>query len=196
MQISPIVDRAMASWLDEGSVTVLYYADRLYRIPFMFFTSGLLVVLLSHWSSRHYGKEAHSLRRDVLKASKAAWWLSLLITAILVSICRPLLRIALAEGEFSPEDLHELGTVFMCYMAGFPALVLTVVLARGHLVLKKTATLFRLAVLKVVVHISLNFLLMPRFGVKGLALSTSATMFVVAIGVALTLMRELSDANA
>jgi putative peptidoglycan lipid II flippase len=51
---NPVLDRIMASWLEKGSVTVLYYADRLYMIPTIFIISGLSVVLLSHWSGRFY----------------------------------------------------------------------------------------------------------------------------------------------
>ena len=46
--LNPFIDRIMASWLGEGSVTVLYYADRLYMIPATLFSSGLIVTVLSH----------------------------------------------------------------------------------------------------------------------------------------------------
>ena len=53
MGLAPFIDKIMASWLGEGSISVLHYADRLYMIPVTFLATGLMVVLLSHWSQRY-----------------------------------------------------------------------------------------------------------------------------------------------
>ena len=56
LNINSFIDKTMASWLSEGSVSVLYYAERLYMVPVTFLINGLMVTLLSHWSSRYYSQ--------------------------------------------------------------------------------------------------------------------------------------------
>ena len=62
----PIADKTMASWLTEGSISNLFYAERLYQIPILFLSGGILVTLLSHWSGSLY--EGQDLRRSIRKA--------------------------------------------------------------------------------------------------------------------------------
>ena len=180
--LNPIVDRAMASWLGEGSVSVLYYADRLYMIPVTFLCVGLFPVVLSHWSHDHHqNKEEPFLAKSVNKTVKVAFWISAIVFLILVFFSRPLVRLAFVRGEFDLKYVYIVQWTFICYLFGLIPYVAGSIFTRAHLAFKKTRFLMKLSFLNCFLNVVLNSILMKRIGVLGIALSTSITVLIVAI---------------
>ena len=56
-----VIDKVMASWLGDGRVSVLHYADRLTAVPLVFILSGVFVPLISHWSESFHASGAAGL---------------------------------------------------------------------------------------------------------------------------------------
>ncbi|MEJ2184152.1 MAG: lipid II flippase MurJ [Nitrospirota bacterium] len=171
--INPIVDKAMASWLGKGSVSVLHYADRLYMIPVTFVSTGLMVTLLSHWSGRYYEEGIERLHGDVKKAIKIVGLLALFITLALVLVRQPLVRLAFGRGAFDQTMLPEVGWVWVCYLLGFVPYMLGNVFARAHLTTKNTRILMQCAFCAGVLNVLLNYILMKPFKVAGIATATT-----------------------
>lgn len=176
--LNPIVDKAMASWVGKGSVSILHYADRLYMIPITFITTGLMVTLLSHWSERYYEWGRQGLNNDVKKTLKIVGLAALLITVFLVLIHKSLVHLAYGRGAFDSARLPEIGWVWVCYLLGFIPYMIGWVYVRAHLVLKNTRILMINAFYLFGLNILLNFLLMRFLGVAGIALATTfASLF-------------------
>jgi putative peptidoglycan lipid II flippase len=173
--INPIVDKAMASWLGKGSVSVLHYADRLYMIPVTFVSTGLMVTLLSHWSGRYYEEGIERLHGDVKKAIKIVGLLALFITLALVLVRQPLVRLAFGRGAFDQTMLPEVGWVWVCYLLGFVPYMTGTVFLRAHLALKNTKVIMQYGFFVVGLNVLLNYILMKYFRVAGIALATSFT---------------------
>ncbi|MEJ2254866.1 MAG: lipid II flippase MurJ, partial [Nitrospirota bacterium] len=171
--INPIVDKAMASWLGKGSVSVLHYADRLYMIPVTFVSTGLMVTLLSHWSGRYYEEGIERLHGDVKKAIKIVGLLALFITLALVLVRQPLVRLAFGRGAFDQTMLPEVGWVWVCYLLGFVPYMTGTVFLRAHLALKNTKVIMQYGFFVVGLNVLLNYILMKYFRVAGIALATS-----------------------
>jgi len=173
--LNPIVDKVMASWLGKGDVSVLHYADRLYLIPVTFLTTGLIVTLLSHWSSVYYKWGSHKLREEVKKAVKVAGILALLITVLLLFFHQPIVNLAFGRGAFDKARLPEVGWVWVCYLFGFLPYIVGRIYVQAHLVLKNTRVLMIAAFCLNGLNILFNYLLMKPLGVAGIALATSLT---------------------
>ncbi len=169
--INPIVDRAMASWLGKGSVSVLHYADRLYMIPVTFVTTGLILTLLSHWSGRYYESGLETLKANVRKTMKIVGGLSLIATLLLLMLHRPIVDIAFGRGVFDQARLAEVDLVWVCFLLGFVPYVLTIVITRAQLVLKNTKVLMMCALYSLLLNGGSNYLLMSLYGLKGIALA-------------------------
>jgi putative peptidoglycan lipid II flippase len=194
ISLNPLVDKIMASWLEAGSLSVLHYADRLYIIPVTFMTTGLMVALLSHWSDRYYESGSERLRRDVIKAFKAAAMASTVIASLLIAFHRPFVNLAYGRGVFAEERLREVGSVLLVYLFGFVPRATGLVFVRAHLVLKNTKTLLRLSVASCILHVILNYVLMKKYGVQGIALSTSITSLVIGVALMITFMKRIRNA--
>lgn len=171
--LNPIVDKTMTSWLEEGSVSVLHYADRLYMIPVTFMTTGLMVTLLSHWSGRYYEFGYQRLNKDLKKAIKVICLISLPIMLLLILFHQPITKLAFGRGAFDQARLTDVGWVWVCYLLGFVPYMVGRPFVQMHLVLKNTKTLLHCALFSNLLNISLNYILMKFFSVAGIALATS-----------------------
>lgn len=171
--LNSFVNNTMASWLTTGSVSVLYYAGRLYMVPVTFMTTGLLVALLSHWSGRYYKSGIMRLKEDVKKAVKTVGIITLPIVIILILIHQPIVNLAFGRGAFALEKLPEVGWVWVCYLLGFLPYMIQQIYVRAHLTLKNTKALMQISFCIFVLQIVFNYILMRPLKVAGIALATS-----------------------
>jgi len=188
----PIIDRAMASWLGEGNVSILYYADRLYIIPITFICSGLMATTLSHWSSRLYESPRLTMRQDVSRAVKMVGLIAVLITIILLIFYRPITRLAYGRGAFHPGQVVEVQRVWFYYLLGLVPYVIARIYFQAHLVLKNTHFLMIYAFFLTGLSVLLNYILMGWFGVAGIALATTTSSLLAALGLGYFLKKKLN----
>ena len=178
---NPIIDKTMATWLGEGNVSVLYYANIIYVIPVSFLSAGLFPVVLSHWSSSYYNSKDKQLLFE--KANKTFWvtfLISFAVTGIFVLLSKPLVYLALGRGEFNPVHLSKVQRVFIYYILGLAPYIAGSMFTRAHLILKRTKFLMILAFLNCFLNVVLNYIFMQFAGVAGIALSTSVTVLIIA----------------
>jgi len=193
---NPVVDRVMASWLKEGSVSVLYYADRLYMIPVTFIMTGLLITLLSHWSKGYYELGSKRLNDDVQRIVRIVGFISILIMLFLIAIHQQVVQMVFGHGVFDRAILSEVGWVWLCYLFGFVPYVISQILNRRLLILKRTKLLFALSFLWVSINIILNAVLMHFLQAAGIALSTTVVYTLASIILFNLFIRETKAINA
>jgi len=191
--LKPIIDRAMASWLGEGNVSLLYYADRLYIIPVTFICSGLMATTLSHWSSRYYESSRKTLKNDVNRGIRLVGALTVLITVLLVIAHRPFARIAFGRGAFPLGRLAEVQRIWLFYLLGIVPYVIARIYFQAHLVLVNTRFLMVYSFGLNGVGVLLNWLLMRKFGVAGIALATTVSYLIAAGGLGYCFYRRLAS---
>ncbi len=189
--LKPVVDKAMASWLGEGSVSVLYYADRLYIIPITFLCSGLMATTLSHWSARYYESGEKRLKEDVKRVVRIVGLITVLVAVFLLVFHRPIVRLAFGRGAFPPEDLLKVSRVWVYFLTGLLSYVVARIYFQAHLVLKNTRFLMIYAFGLNGLSILLNYLLMKQFGVAGIALATTISYTLAAFCLGYFLYKKL-----
>ena len=170
-QISLLINTIFASFLKTGSVSWLYYADRLMEFP-----SGMLGVALGtillpslskyHASANHleYSKLLDwGLRLTLLLAAPAA--LALAVLAV------PLIATLFHHGAFTGDDVFQTRQALVAYSIGLVGLILVKVLAPGFYARQNIRTPVRIALLTLFVTQMLNLILIRWFEHAGLALS-------------------------
>lgn len=188
--LNPILDKTMASWLGRGSVSVLYYADRLYMIPYTFFSSGLIVAILSHWSSQYQDLDRNRLNDNVKKTLKIIFSMVLPITFLLILFHQPIVSLAFGREGVSQGELNELGRVWVFYLLGLVFYVSKQVFIKSHIVLKNTKVLMKCALYMAFVNIFSNYILMKPLQTAGIALSTTIVSIVSLIYLSDQFFRE------
>lgn len=172
VSLGPMVDKVMGSWLGKGSISLLEYSDRLYTIPYVFVSSGLMVTLLSFWSETHYERGIEEFRQEAAEAQKRVILIVAGLTALLVVLEEPTARLLLWHGSFKREDLAVVQVLYGILLFGLPWRVLSVVQTRICIVLKRTDEITRLGVLMLGLKVVGNLILMRPFGLYGIAVST------------------------
>ena len=174
IKMNIVVDKIMASWLETGSVSILHYAEILYMIPVAFMSGGILITTLSHWSERFYSSNSlEILYNGLKKLAKYVFILAFIISVFLISTNKIFIKLILGRGEFPLDKLSVVGLTWVFYLLGFPPRMLSQIYIRGFLILKKTKIMMTCAIYTIAINILLNYLLMYRFGIAGIALSTT-----------------------
>jgi len=178
--IAPFIDILIASFLPLGSLTALYYADRINQLPLGVLGIALGTVLLPEMSSRlATGDRAAS---DSAQNRSAAIGLLLTLPFALVFLAVPdvIMRGIFAHGAFDRHAADQAGVVLMAYGAGLPAFVLVRILTATFFARHDTATPARVTVTAMAVNIAAKFALVwgLDFGVAGVALGTALGAWV------------------
>lgn len=172
-QISRFIDLFFLSTLPDGSYTFLAMGDRLNQLPLGIIGIALgtaILPALSRHVAQHKPEEAFRLQSNAVE-------LALLVTfpaAIALFITgSAFTRAFYTGGAFTFDNAMVTGSVVSGLVIGLPAYVLIKVLVPGFFARKDTRTPVYTAGGSLLVNIALNFILVPRFGVVGLAISGS-----------------------
>lgn len=178
-----VVDRAFAAGLEAGSVAALSYADRLVGLPVGLVASALAIPLFTRLS-RHrtlgqgaaYRETLHLGVRLLLVAGTPAavllWWTA-----------EPVIGVLLQRGAFDQRAVELSAAAFRGYAAGIPFLSFSVLLASASLTVANPWRVAWAMGWTTALNALLDWLLAPRFGVAGIAFSTSVVAFVRALAI-------------
>jgi putative peptidoglycan lipid II flippase len=157
-QVNLLVDSILATFLVSGSVTWLYYSDRLMEFPLGVFGVALSTVILPNLSRKYalQSKEAFSATLDW--ALRLALIITLPATAGLVVLAAPILITMFQYQAFQPEDVEMTALSLSAYALGLPAFIAVKVLAPGYYARQDTRTPVRFAIIAMVSNMVLNFL--------------------------------------
>lgn len=172
-QISLVINNVFASFLVTGSVSWLYYADRLMEFPLGLLGVALGTILLpslsKHYASRSGGEYSRlldwGLRITLLLAVPAAVALALLAI--------PLITTLFQYGAFTAADTFATRNAVVAYSVGLVALILVKILAPGFYARQNIRTPVKIAIASLVTTQLLNLILVWQLQHAGLALAIS-----------------------
>ncbi len=186
-QINIVVSRLLASFLEEGSVSWLYYGQRLFEFPQGVFVVSLATALLPALS-RHAAEGNLEALKDSLRHALGLVLLVTLPASIGLVLCaKPVFGVFFLGGEFSTQDLEMTTLALMAYAPGLLFVGCSQILVRTFYSLKDTMTPVKISFWTLLVNGVGGYLLMGPFGHLGLALAlTLSSIFnMLALGVAL-----------
>ena len=177
-QLNLMVDSIFASFLKVGSVSWLYYTDRLTDFPLGVFGVAIATVILPHLSRRHAehnpGQYSSALdwglRLILLIGIPAALGLSL--------FAKPLIASCFAYGKFGTYDLLQTEKSLIMLAAGVPAFMMVKILASGFYALQDISTPVKVGAVSMVVNTIFCALLIWHFAHAGLTLASALAGYV------------------
>lgn len=168
-QISAFIDTFFLGRLGTGAMSYFNYADRLNQLPLGVIGAALGTAILPQ-VSRHVGANEPAKASHVQgQAAELAMLLCLPAALALSVAAQPLMMALFQGGNFTPADAAISATVLSIIVLGLPAYVLVKVLTPGFYSRQDTATPVKTAAFVLIANIALNFLLIPPFGIAGLA---------------------------
>ena len=177
-QINTLVNTILASFLVTGSVSWLYYSDRLMEFPLGVFGIALATVILPSLSHQHTNGEKGEFSRLLDWALRWAFLIGVPATVALILLATPLLVTFFHYGVFSEQDVRMSAQALVAFAGGLLGFILVKVLAPGFYAQQNTKTPVRIGMVAMGVNIVLSVALVFVLKHVGLALAISLAALV------------------
>lgn len=196
-QVNLVVDMIIASLLPSGSISYLFYADRVTQLPLgvvgVAVGTALLPMLSRQVRADNHVAAMHSQNR----ALEFALLLTLPAAVALFIIAGPIITVLFQRGAFGPDQATATASALAVYALGLPAYVLVKSLVPGFFAREDTRTPVKISVITMIANIALSLILMGSFLHVGLAMATAMASWLNALLLAFVLWRrghlELDD---
>jgi len=184
-QINLLFDTIIASFLVAGSVSWLYYSDRLVEFPLGVFGIALATVILPNLSEKHARASAREFSQTLDWALRWAVLIGTPATLGLMLLAGPVLATLFQYGAFGGEDVRMAALSLTAYAFGLLGFILVKVLAPGYYARQDTRTPVRIGIIAMFSNMVLNLAFVVPLvwlGVTGthagLALATAVAAFI------------------
>lgn len=172
-QINLFTNLMIGSFLPHGSISHLYYADRLYQLPFGVIGIAVGTALLPLFSAALAKGDANDAQNLYNRSIEYMLVLTLPCALGLLLAADPIVRAIYLHGAFTQSDVNGTAFVLMAYALGLPAYVLSRVYNAVFYAHKDTWTPVKISLITTGLNIPLSIFLSWPFGAMGIALSTS-----------------------
>ncbi len=139
-QISTMLDVVWASLLPVGTISALYYADRIAQLPLGVVGIAIGTALLPLLARQLRAGQAQSAMANQNRAIEFGLMLSLPAALALWLLADPLIRTLFERGRFGPDDTLRTASALAAYAVGLPAFVLVKALTPGFFAREDTRT--------------------------------------------------------
>lgn len=172
-QLSLLIDNFFASFLSKGSISWLYYSDRLTYLPLGVAGVALATVVLPNLS-RHHARDEHETFSHTLDwALRIVLLIGLPAAVGLFMLSEPIIATAFKYGNFDINAVMMTRESLLAFSLGLPGFMLIKVLASGFYSQKNIKTPVKIAAIAMVSNLILNAILIGPLRHAGLALATS-----------------------
>ena len=172
-QISLLIDNLFASFLPAGSISWLYYSDRLTYLPLGVIGVALATVVLPHLSRQYSTKSPAAYSATLDWALRVAMLIGVPAAVGLFILAGPLLATLIYHGAFTAGDVIMARKSLWAFSVGLPGFMLVKILASAFYSRQSIKTPVKIAAITVWVNLILNALLIHQLAHAGLALATS-----------------------
>jgi putative peptidoglycan lipid II flippase len=177
-QINLLLDTMLASFLQTGSISWLYYSDRLMEFPLGILGVALATVILPRLSRRQSEAEPQAFSQTLDWGLRMTLVFGVPAAVGLLLLAGPMLATLFQSDVFDQQDVAMSTRSLMAYALGLQAFILIKVLAPGFYARQDTKTPVRIGVIAMAVNMVLNLILIFPLQHAGLALATSLSAYL------------------
>jgi putative peptidoglycan lipid II flippase len=189
-QLNLVISTALASLLPGGSVSYLYYADRLNQLPLGVVGIAVATAILPPLSRQVRTGDLAGAAVTQNRGVELALLLTLPAAAAFVVLAQPIMTVLFQRGAFGPTEADATAAALAAYAIGLPAFVLVKVLAPGFFAHHDTATPVKVAIAAMATNLILTLVLMQFWAHVGIALALSAAGWLQAVTLFVLLERR------
>jgi putative peptidoglycan lipid II flippase len=157
-QVNLLIDSVIATFLVTGSVSWLYYSDRLLEFPLGVFGIALATVILPNLSRKFARKSPEAFSDTLDWALRLAMLITLPAAVGLMVMAQPILTTLFQYGQFQANDVSMAALSLVAYSAGLPAFIAIKVFAPGYFARQDPRTPVRVSLVAMGVNVVLNLL--------------------------------------
>jgi putative peptidoglycan lipid II flippase len=190
VQINLLVDTVFTSFLVSGSVSWLYYSDRLVEFPIGIFGVAVSTVILPSLAKNHIAADAIAFSKSLDWGLKLVLLVGLPATLGLTLLSEPLISTLFQYNQFDINDVRMSSKSLMAFSLGLLAFILIKVLVPGFTARQDAATPVRFGIYSMLANLVLNALLLMPLAHAGPALATTLAAYLNAGLLLITLLKN------
>lgn len=176
-QINLLVGGIVASF-QQGAISFLYFADRIYQLPLGMIGIAFGMVLLPEITRLLNTDKEKEARATMVSGLELAMIVTVPAAIALMVIPREIISVIFEHGDFTSSDSAQTGRALAAFAIGLPGYVLIKVLQPGYFAREDTKSPMRMAGITVLVNIVCSLGLFPFYGHVGIAVATSIAAWV------------------
>ena len=190
IQINLLIDIILASFLPTGSISYLYYAERINQLPIALIGVAIGTAILPTLSKQIINNEKKKAFSTQNRAIEFSLLLALPAALSIFILAEPIIESFFERGEFSIQDKVLSAKALQAFAIGVPAYVLVKILSPVFFARQDTVTPVKIAILCVFVNFLLNIILMQFYQHVGIALATAFSSWLNFILLLLALIKS------
>ena len=172
-QINILVGTMLGSLLDQGSVSYLYFADRLVQFPLGVFAIATATAALPSLSRQAATGDMDALKDTFAQALKLVFFIAIPASVGLVVLREPIVALLFQRGEFDAQATRLTAQALLYYSMGLWAFSAVRIVVATFFAFQDTKTPLKMAAISILANILLGVALMKPLAHGGLALATS-----------------------
>lgn len=189
-QINLVIDTIIASLLPSGSISYLFYADRITQLPLGVVGVAVGTALLPMLARQVRSGDASGALHAQNRAVEFSLLLTLPAAVAIFVMADPIVTVLFQRGAFGVSEAAATMSALAIYALGLPAYVLVKCLTPAFFAREDTKTPVIIAVIAMVVNLVLNLILMGPFLHVGIAMATVASAWLNTALLAAVLMKR------
>ena len=162
-QINLLLNTIWASFMQDGSVSWLYSAERMTELPLGLIGVAIGTVILPSLSARHAEQDQAKFKSMIDWAAKIIMLVGIPASIALFMLSTPIIQALFQRGEFTLEDTHMTALALQCMSAGVISFMLIKVVAPGFYAQQDTKTPVRVGLMAVAANAILNVVFIGFF---------------------------------
>ena len=171
-QINLLLDTFIASFLMTGSISWLYYSDRLLEFPLGLFGIAIATVILPALSRKHVDKSPEQFAQTMDWGVRMVLLLGIPAMLGMITLAKPMLMVMFMRGEFSVYDVNQTAASLWVVSAGLLNYMLIKVFAPGYYARQDTKTPVKIGIIAMVSNMVFNGMFAPFYGYVGLSIAS------------------------
>ena len=180
-QINLLLDTILASFLQTGSVSWLYYSDRLAELPLGIFGIAIATVILPSLSRQHAAQSRQAFSDTIDWALRIVILMGVPAALALILLAEPLVTALFYYGELTQNDVFMSALSLRAYALGLLAFMLIKVLAPGYFSRQDMKTPVKIGIWAMTANMVFNLILIWPLQHTGLALATALSSWMNAL---------------
>lgn len=189
--INVFVGTILASTLPGGSITYLFYADRIMEFPLGIFAIAIGTAALPSFSKHVAAGQIDELKSSISFSLRLMLFLTIPAMVALMALNLPIISVLFQRGAFDAQDAIYTGQALFCYALGLWAFSVLRVFISSFYSLKDSKWPLKAAIITLIVNVLFSLALMYPLKHNGLALANSISAAVNVLILAFVLRRKI-----
>ncbi len=177
-QISQIINSNIISYLQEGTISWIYYADRLIELPLSIIGTTISNILLTQLSNSYHKNDNNKFKKIINKYIKITLLLSIPISIFLIFLSEPIIITLFKYGKFNLTDVKMTSKILTTYSLGLTGLIFIKILTPCFYSRYNIKTPIKIAIFNLIITQLMNMFTIKIFKHAGLALSISISSYI------------------